>query len=326
MMPEDLKILGWVRSEYSHSEQCPRQAAENGKPAEIVFDQAYLPALEGLQKGREYLVLTWLHQARRDKLRCRPRGDERNPEQGVCSTRSPHRPNPIGLHQVRLLEIDQYRLLVHPLEVLDQTPVLDLKPVLEQAPVLPWGQQVPGDKALKIKEAAGRAWQRGLLSGFNGNLSLKQGTQMIITCSGTAKAFIQPGDLVCMDLETGEKLGRGRVSTEARMHLQIYRAQPAAGAVVHSHPPGLLTLDMQGRRFMDLELFEAAQYRELLCTVPQAAPGSERLATLVGSAARDFQAVFMSRHGLTCWAGNLDEALALSEELETLAKIQLKNR
>ncbi|MGM0424061.1 MAG: class II aldolase/adducin family protein, partial [Thermodesulfobacteriota bacterium] len=114
-----------------------------------------------------------------------------------------------------------------------------------------------------------------------------------------------------------------RASSEAGLHLRLYQEQPMAEAVVHTHPPGLLSLELQGKRLLDLELFEAQAYQELLCCVPRAEPGSSRLAELVALAAKDFQAVFMSGHGLVCWAGSLQQAVGLSEELESLARIQL---
>ena len=86
--------------------------------------------LDGIQPGDELIVLTWLDRARRDVLRVHPRDDPANPEQGVFNTRSPDRPNPIGLHMVEVVAIEGTRLRVRNLEALDGTPVLDLKPVL----------------------------------------------------------------------------------------------------------------------------------------------------------------------------------------------------
>jgi tRNA-Thr(GGU) m(6)t(6)A37 methyltransferase TsaA len=89
-------------------------------------------ALDGIAVGDELLLLTWFDRAERDVLRVHPRSDMSRPEQGVFSTRSPDRPNPIGLHRVRVLEITETtRLRVQPLEAVDGTPVLDIKPVLQ---------------------------------------------------------------------------------------------------------------------------------------------------------------------------------------------------
>jgi len=89
-------------------------------------------ALDGLQAGDEVIVLTWLDRARRDVLVVHPRGDPANPLQGVFNTRSPDRPNPIGLHRVRILAIEGPRIQVRDLEAIDRTPIVDLKPVLDQ--------------------------------------------------------------------------------------------------------------------------------------------------------------------------------------------------
>jgi tRNA-Thr(GGU) m(6)t(6)A37 methyltransferase TsaA len=86
--------------------------------------------LDGIAAGDELLVLTWLHEARRDVLRVRPRGDASRPEQGVFNTRSPDRPNPVGLHRVTVLALDGQRVHVRGLEALDGTPIVDLKPLL----------------------------------------------------------------------------------------------------------------------------------------------------------------------------------------------------
>lgn len=86
--------------------------------------------LHGLEAGTDVVVLTWLDRASRDVLAVHPRGDAERPMTGVFNTRSPHRPNPIGLHRVRILAIDGHRLHVRNLEAIDQTPVLDVKPVL----------------------------------------------------------------------------------------------------------------------------------------------------------------------------------------------------
>ena len=94
----------------------------------IGFVRSYGDALEGIAPGSRVLVLTWLHEGDRDTLRDHPRDDPRNPETGVFATRSSDRPNPVGLHPVRVLEISGSRLKVEPLEAIDGTPVIDIKP------------------------------------------------------------------------------------------------------------------------------------------------------------------------------------------------------
>ena len=130
----DLTPIGAVESPLGDPESAPRQGDEGAPEARVVVAPAYRPALDGLRAGDEVIVLTWLHRARRDVLRVHPRGDASRPEQGVFATRSPHRPNPIGLHRVRIVAIDGTTLTVRSLEAVDGTPVLDLKAVLHEDP------------------------------------------------------------------------------------------------------------------------------------------------------------------------------------------------
>jgi tRNA-Thr(GGU) m(6)t(6)A37 methyltransferase TsaA len=95
-----------------------------------VFEPGVVDALDGLEPGARVIVLTWLDRADRSVLRVHPRDDRSNPMRGVFTTRSAGRPNPVGLHEVEVLEVDGRRVKVSDLEALDGTPVLDLKPVL----------------------------------------------------------------------------------------------------------------------------------------------------------------------------------------------------
>jgi tRNA-Thr(GGU) m(6)t(6)A37 methyltransferase TsaA len=122
--------IGRVRSPLTDLAHAPRQGDEGAPPAELVLQSDLRPALDGLRPGDDLLVLTWLHLARRDELTTRPRNDPDRAEQGVFSTRSPDRPNPIGLHRVRITSIEGTTIGVLDLEALDGTPVVDLKPVL----------------------------------------------------------------------------------------------------------------------------------------------------------------------------------------------------
>ncbi len=131
MNAPELHPIGVVRSSLKQRSDAPRHGREGAPDAWLEIDPAYAPALDGLNAGQDILVLTWLHQGRRDVLRVVPRHDPANPERGVFLTRSPDRPNPIGLHRVRLLEIDGTRLHVAPLEAIDGTPVIDIKNVLD---------------------------------------------------------------------------------------------------------------------------------------------------------------------------------------------------
>lgn len=125
--------IGVVRSSLTDPSQCPHQGSEGAPEAWIEVDPEFTPALAGLEPGTDILILTWLHLADRSILHVHPRGDKRNPITGVFSTRSPNRPNPIGLHRATVKVVDQpTRILVEPLEVVDRTPVVDIKCVLDE--------------------------------------------------------------------------------------------------------------------------------------------------------------------------------------------------
>ncbi|HSJ72801.1 MAG TPA: tRNA (N6-threonylcarbamoyladenosine(37)-N6)-methyltransferase TrmO [Miltoncostaeaceae bacterium] len=126
----DLRPIGRVESPLTDRDAAPRQADEGAPGAWLAFDEAVLDGLRDLRPGDEALLLTWLDRARRDVLRVHPRSDPSRPEQGVFSTRSPDRPNPIGLHRVQIVAVEGPRVRVRSLEALDGTPILDLKPVL----------------------------------------------------------------------------------------------------------------------------------------------------------------------------------------------------
>jgi tRNA-Thr(GGU) m(6)t(6)A37 methyltransferase TsaA len=127
----ELHPIGRVRSPISSREQAPKQGDEGAPEAWLEIDAAVAEAARHLRVGEEVILLTWLDRADRTVLSVRPCGDERRPLTGVFSTRSPDRPNPIGLHRVTVLEIaGGLRFRVSGLEALDGTPILDLKPVL----------------------------------------------------------------------------------------------------------------------------------------------------------------------------------------------------
>jgi len=126
----EVKAIGRVASPLTDLESAPRQADEGGPEAWLVFDEDMLEGLRSIRPGEEVLLVTWLDRASRDVLSVHPRGDPNRARQGVFSTRSPHRPNPIGLHQVEVTATDGCRLRVRSLEALDGTPIIDLKPIL----------------------------------------------------------------------------------------------------------------------------------------------------------------------------------------------------
>src|SRR5487761_1837674 len=123
--------VGWVESPLTERAQAPRQGDEGTPPAWLAFQAEVAEAIRDLQPGAEIIVLTWLDRADRGVLVTRPRDDPNNPLTGVFSTRSPDRPNPIGLHRVRVMAAEGLRIHVHGLEALDKTPVIDVKPVLD---------------------------------------------------------------------------------------------------------------------------------------------------------------------------------------------------
>lgn len=125
-----LDPVAHVESVLTERDHAPKQGTEGAPDAWLVFRPDVAAALDGLSAGDEVLVFTWLHLAERDVLEVHPRGDLNNPLTGVFNTRSPDRPNPIGLHRVTVLEIDGTRVHVEPLEAVDGTPVVDVKPVL----------------------------------------------------------------------------------------------------------------------------------------------------------------------------------------------------
>jgi tRNA-Thr(GGU) m(6)t(6)A37 methyltransferase TsaA len=122
-----LTPIGHVESPLTDPASAPKQGFEGSPDAWLVLDPGVLDGLDGLAAGDEVIVLTWLHLAARDVLRVHPRDDPANPERGVFSTRSQSRPNPIGVHRVRIVAVDGPRVAVRDLEAVDGTPVVDIK-------------------------------------------------------------------------------------------------------------------------------------------------------------------------------------------------------
>lgn len=125
-----LHPIGRIASDLTDRKDAPRQADEHAPAARIVLDEDLAGGLLELEAGTSIHLLTWLHQAQRDVLQVHPRGDLERPLCGVFATRSPDRPNPIGLHTVTVTGIEGNTLFVDHLEAIDGTPVLDIKPVL----------------------------------------------------------------------------------------------------------------------------------------------------------------------------------------------------
>jgi tRNA-Thr(GGU) m(6)t(6)A37 methyltransferase TsaA len=126
----EIQPIGTVESPLMNRKEAPRQGDEGSPEAWLVFDASVSEGIRDLRVGTEIILLTWLDRAHRDVLAVYPRGNRKNQLTGVFSTRSPDRPNPIGLHIVRIEAIDGTRVRVSNLEALDGTPIVDVKPLL----------------------------------------------------------------------------------------------------------------------------------------------------------------------------------------------------
>jgi tRNA-Thr(GGU) m(6)t(6)A37 methyltransferase TsaA len=125
-----VKPVGFVESSLVALADAPSQGDEGAPQAWLVFRPDVHDAMRDLRVGDRIIVITWLHQSRRDTLRTYPRDLVDSPHVGVFSLRAPDRPNPIGLHPVEILAVQENRILVNNLEAIDGTPILDVKPVV----------------------------------------------------------------------------------------------------------------------------------------------------------------------------------------------------
>jgi len=125
-----IEPIGLIRSELTDLADAPMQGSEGGYEAWLEISPKYDQGLMGIKTGDKLIVLTWLHLADRDVLQVHPRGNQERPLKGVFGTRSQDRPNPIGLHQVSVLEVAEGKIKVAPMEAIDGTPIVDIKPVL----------------------------------------------------------------------------------------------------------------------------------------------------------------------------------------------------
>jgi tRNA-Thr(GGU) m(6)t(6)A37 methyltransferase TsaA len=133
MEPYTINPIGYIRSSLKTTEAAPLFYTEGAPDARLEVLPPYRDGLLRVQAGDEIIVITWLHLAERDVLQVRPRGDPANPLTGVFLTRSPDRPNPLGLHRARVLAVESDGLLIGPIEAVDGTPVVDIKPVVEES-------------------------------------------------------------------------------------------------------------------------------------------------------------------------------------------------
>lgn len=132
--PYRLRPIGVVRSSLKRREDCPHQGWEGAPDAWLEIDAPFVEGLDGVTPGCEVVLITWFHEADRNVLKVHPRGNPGTPLCGVFATRSPDRPNPLGLHRVEVVEVEKGgRLRVRPLEALDGTPIVDIKPVLPKS-------------------------------------------------------------------------------------------------------------------------------------------------------------------------------------------------
>jgi tRNA-Thr(GGU) m(6)t(6)A37 methyltransferase TsaA len=130
----DISPIGYVHSTLKNRSGAPRQGWEGAPDARLEIHPEFAGCLDGIQSGQDIWILTWLHEARRSVLKVHPRGVVLNALMGVFATRSPDRPNPIGLHRAKVLSVDADRWLqVQGLEAIDGTPIVDIKPVLEHS-------------------------------------------------------------------------------------------------------------------------------------------------------------------------------------------------
>lgn len=127
-----MRVIGRVRSSVSLLAEAPRQGDEGAPDAWLELEPEYLDGLKGISEGDSLIVLSWLHKAQRDVLQVHPRGDADAPLAGVFGTRSPERPNPIGIHPVKVHSVEGNRLRIGPIEVIDGTPILDVKVAIKR--------------------------------------------------------------------------------------------------------------------------------------------------------------------------------------------------
>jgi tRNA-Thr(GGU) m(6)t(6)A37 methyltransferase TsaA len=128
--------IGFIHSPLKRREEAPKQGNEGAPDAWLELNPAVAEGLDGIAVGDKIVIITWFHRSQRNILKTHPRNDKRIPLTGVFATRSPDRPNPLGLHPVTVLEIKGNRLKVGPIEAIEGTPVVDIKPVLPQEPIL----------------------------------------------------------------------------------------------------------------------------------------------------------------------------------------------
>ena len=323
-----IKVVGYVRGKIRNHADYPRHGRGDMPACNIEIEEDFVPALNRLRAGQDIVVLTWPHQARGDVKRSRSGNRFSSHVHGVPGSRSVFRPDPIGLHEVRVLEIQKSGLTVTPMEVIDGTPVIDIRPVFSSRTQADLIQKFFSSGEIHaLIHAARQGWERGLFSGTNGNLSIRKDEFVLITRSGCSKGCLTPDDLCVLRLDSAELLAGEPPSIESGMHLAVYHAQASASAVVHTHPVHLLALgSLPGELFSLLDNFESLELKKDLRVIGAIKPGSVELAEAVGAVSAQSESMFMPRHGLVCWSRDLYHAMSRSEELESLARIEINQR
>ncbi|MCB2189699.1 MAG: class II aldolase/adducin family protein [Deltaproteobacteria bacterium] len=169
------------------------------------------------------------------------------------------------------------------------------------------------------------AWQKGLLAATDGNISARlDDNRLLITPSGRSKAFVEPGDLMEVDLEGRVLAGTGRPSSEARLHYLVYRLIPEARAVVHAHPPVATAFSLAGRDLGCQGLPEVVLGLGSIPTAPYATPTTPDLPAAVEPYLRSgHKALLLAHHGSLTWGANLEAAWALTEKVEHASQVLL---
>ncbi|NPA48513.1 MAG: class II aldolase/adducin family protein [Thermodesulfobacteria bacterium] len=171
-----------------------------------------------------------------------------------------------------------------------------------------------------LAEFARRAARAGLVTGPEGNLSLKVKEEIFITPANVAKEDLRPEDISVVDLE-GNLLEGKKPSSEIKMHLEIYASCPDVAAVIHAHPPYTLGLELAGEDVSKFYLPEGLIYLRKVAVVPPTSPGSEELAKKAAEAAKEARVIVLSRHGAVTLGKNLSEAFDLMLLLEKISRI-----
>jgi L-fuculose-phosphate aldolase len=323
-------VIGWVRSPLRLPED---GSTWTGSAPEAVLEilPDFVPGLDDLKPGLTVTVFTGMTLEERNNLYLRKTTGcfFETGGKGVFAACGAHGSNPVEIHQTVVREIEKQSaaalVRVDSLLAPDGVPILDIQ---YKAPA---GQGLDEDLTVCKKnliDLCARAHQQGLMDGFSGNASLRRGGLCVITGAGSAKGALGVTDFAVLDLESGKLLSGGQPSRETAMHLRIYRAQPEAGIILHTHPPRLtaLSLRMPGlpmRERLKIPVVECAGGR-LLCAEVGVFPfGSEELARAVAFEATKQRAVWMEGHGLCVWGAEAAEVLGVSEELEHLARVRI---